>query len=160
MNWLIALSYKVTFSHQNYQFLWQWNYTTVRWCKLTGLWFGERSVHAPVDREMWRQVLLYLQLRYVFWLEENASRVVGQNSQTLYLNKLTNSLGRATSLITSSGWTNTLIPWENNNVNSHVIWSCSSKPRQSCEPAGLATTLAMRCWYALAHLFLLTPFSY
>ena len=41
-----------------------------------------RSVHLSTGRSE-RLVLLYLQLKYVFRLEENASRVVGQTSLTL-----------------------------------------------------------------------------
>ena len=54
------------------------------------------------------------QLKYIFWLEEDVSRAVDQNSLT---------------------------PRETTTFDTHVIRSCSLKPRQSCVPAGFKQTI-------------------
>ena len=66
----------------------------------------------PSSKTVAINYLLHLPLKYVFQLEENLSRAVGQNSLT---------------------------PYGNNNMNFRltVIRSCSLKPQQFYEPAGV-----------------------
>jgi len=54
------------------------------------------------------------QLKHISWLEEDVSRAVDQNSLT---------------------------PRETTTFDTHVIRSCSLKPRQSCVPAGFKQTI-------------------
>ena len=80
-----------------------------------------RTCCAEDGKEMYKDFCYTSQLKYVFRLEENVSRAMGQNSLT--------PLGEQNSLtpLGTTTWT----------FDSHVIRSCTLKRRQICVPVGL-----------------------
>ena len=76
------------------------------------------------DRQNQRQ-LLYLLTQICFPIRRNMSSLMSQNS------------------LTPQGEQNSPTPYGNNNITfTHVIRSCSLKPRQICELAGVKQTIA------------------